>query len=627
MATTKNAYGKSFLLNIIFMVINLTGLVFLAMGYHEDLTDQALLFQILGFSFFIIGLAGISVFSGWIMFSYLARVLVGGLFIVSGLIKANDPLGFSYKLEEYFEDGALAYRVKDLLGWETFSLEFLIQYALELSIIICILEIVLGVLAIIGRKIRLTAWLMLGMMVFFTLLTWHTKECDPEATFRDVDVYSMNEPIAALKISAAEYNEDITILAQDEKTVKIAEIKKPQCVDDCGCFGDAMKGSLGRSLTPNESFWKDLVLLYLVVLIFISQRWIMPNTIRENLIMVSTSTLFIAFFSYVFGWGFPIFFGLTAILLALWILRSGGKLFGNDWGAIFMVTALCSLFTAYVLIYIPLKDYRPYHVGSDLRERMNDGIEGVYENILIYENIQTGELKTMTQDEFMASKIWEDKDTWKHKETITKTIVAARLPSITDQFNPKIDLESVTKVERKLDLVEEYLSSSLVPYIDVIDKTNGNRYPQLLEEFYAEDWDTVRYAFGDTIMRMDESVDELSLRDFILDSERIILVIARSLKDANLSRIQRLIDIHEKAEEHGIPMLMISTASSEDIQAFRETYGLEIPTLLNDETELKAITRSNPTLMVIEKGIVTGKFAFRSTPSWDWLNKNILNIE
>jgi uncharacterized membrane protein YphA (DoxX/SURF4 family) len=37
----------------------------------------------------------------------IARILVGTLFVVSGLIKANDALGFMYKLEEYFEPGAL----------------------------------------------------------------------------------------------------------------------------------------------------------------------------------------------------------------------------------------------------------------------------------------------------------------------------------------------------------------------------------------------------------------------------------------------------------------------------------------------------------------------------------------
>ena len=152
MGEIKNIYGKSFLLNILFMVINLTGLTFLLFGYHESFESSALMLQIIGYFLFIAGLAGITIFQGWIMFSYVARVLVGGLFIVSGLIKANDPLGFSYKLEEYFEDGALAYRIKDMLGWNTFTLEYLIDYALAISVIICVLEIVLGVLAIIGGK-------------------------------------------------------------------------------------------------------------------------------------------------------------------------------------------------------------------------------------------------------------------------------------------------------------------------------------------------------------------------------------------------------------------------------------------------------------------------------------------
>ena len=46
------------------------------------------------------------------------RVLVGALFVVSGLIKINDALGFMYKLEEYFEPGAL-----NLEAWAPYALE------------------------------------------------------------------------------------------------------------------------------------------------------------------------------------------------------------------------------------------------------------------------------------------------------------------------------------------------------------------------------------------------------------------------------------------------------------------------------------------------------------------------
>ena len=56
---------------------------------------------------------------------YLSRIIIGSVFIVSGLIKANDSLGFSYKLEEYFEPGAL-------------GLPFLMDYALPIAIFVSV---------------------------------------------------------------------------------------------------------------------------------------------------------------------------------------------------------------------------------------------------------------------------------------------------------------------------------------------------------------------------------------------------------------------------------------------------------------------------------------------------------
>ena len=51
----------------------------------------------------------------------IARILVGVLFIFSGFIKLNDPVGFSYKLQEYFSEPVL-------------DIPFLIPYALVISI-------------------------------------------------------------------------------------------------------------------------------------------------------------------------------------------------------------------------------------------------------------------------------------------------------------------------------------------------------------------------------------------------------------------------------------------------------------------------------------------------------------
>src|SRR5690606_41789960 len=47
--------------------------------------------------------------------------------------------------------------------------------------------------------------------------------------------------------------------------------------------------SIGRSLTPKESLWKDLILLYLVVWIFLAQRVTQPNSVRQNWIYLPSS--------------------------------------------------------------------------------------------------------------------------------------------------------------------------------------------------------------------------------------------------------------------------------------------------------------------------------------------------
>jgi uncharacterized membrane protein YphA (DoxX/SURF4 family) len=86
----------------------------------------------------------------------IARVLVGVLFIFSGLIKANDPLGLSYKMQEFFE---------------VWNFHWLDNYTLIFSIIMIVFEIVAGVAILLGWRMRLFSWLLLLLIIFFTFLT------------------------------------------------------------------------------------------------------------------------------------------------------------------------------------------------------------------------------------------------------------------------------------------------------------------------------------------------------------------------------------------------------------------------------------------------------------------------
>jgi uncharacterized membrane protein YphA (DoxX/SURF4 family) len=129
--------------------------------------------------------------------------LVGALFVFSGLIKLNDPVGTQIKLEEYFEVFAQDFGA----FFQVFA-----PFALPMAVAMCVLEVVLGVALLVGFRPKLTRWLLLGLIVFFTFLTFYS----------------------------AYYNK----------------------VTDCGCFGDAVK------LTPWQSFGKDVVLTVLITSLF-----------------------------------------------------------------------------------------------------------------------------------------------------------------------------------------------------------------------------------------------------------------------------------------------------------------------------------------------------------------------
>jgi uncharacterized membrane protein YphA (DoxX/SURF4 family) len=89
----------------------------------------------------------------------IARILVGVLFIFSGLVKANDPLGLSYKMQEFFE----------LWGMTKFD-----SWTLLMSVLMNAFEIIAGFALLLGWRIKLFSWLLLLLIIFFTFLTGYT---------------------------------------------------------------------------------------------------------------------------------------------------------------------------------------------------------------------------------------------------------------------------------------------------------------------------------------------------------------------------------------------------------------------------------------------------------------------
>ncbi len=99
------------------------------------------------------------------MVTQIFRVFVGGLFIFSGLVKLNDPMGMAFKLHDYFAPDVL-------------NLTFLNPLALSLAVVIVIVEVVLGAALLLGYKTKWTLGLLLAMILFFTFLTFYSAWFD-----------------------------------------------------------------------------------------------------------------------------------------------------------------------------------------------------------------------------------------------------------------------------------------------------------------------------------------------------------------------------------------------------------------------------------------------------------------
>jgi uncharacterized membrane protein YphA (DoxX/SURF4 family) len=150
----------------------------------------------------------------------------GVWFIFSGFVKAVDPIGTKYKMEQYFGEFETTF-AGSAMKFMSPMFPFLSKYALAVSIFTIILEIVLGVMLIFGIRNRLTAWLFFGLMFFFTVLTgftYLTGYVPQGINFFDFGKWG-------------------------------PYVKTNMRVTDCGCFGDFIL------LEPKTSFYKDLFLM------------------------------------------------------------------------------------------------------------------------------------------------------------------------------------------------------------------------------------------------------------------------------------------------------------------------------------------------------------------------------
>ena len=307
------------------------------------------------------------------------------------------------------------------MSWMGFSTLFL-------SFLLSMFEFLIGVCLFLIVKIKTAAWSTLLFMSFFTLLT--------------------------------------LILA----------IKNP--VSDCGCFGDAL------TLSNWETFWKNIILLILTLVIFYS---------KEK-------------YKSVFN-----FIEQTGILLV---------------SLLFM---FCLQWHSYR--HLPIIDFRPYAIGKNIPTEMSipeGASHDKYEITLKYKNKQTGEIKKFTEENYP----WQDTAQWEYVSTDQKLIQEGYKAPIHDFVIEHPEWGDITQ-----EILEDNGDTFLVLAYD-IRKTRPDEQDKLNElAAYAQDKGYRFYGLSasspEDIRRYTEqypvnyefcSTDEVQLKTMIRSNPGLILL-------------------------------------------------------------------------------------------------------
>lgn len=370
-----------------------------------------------------------------------SKWFVGVLFIFSGLIKANDPIGFGYKLQEYFE----VFHISFLNGWAT-----------GIAVLLCVLEIVFGALLLLGIFRNFVVKGLLATIIFFTFLTFVS---------------------AAFKV-----------------------------VTSCGCFGDAIP------LTPWQSFSKDIVLLLLIVYIYINRELIKPIT--EKLAVQS---------------------GLFA--------------------AVFAASLLFGTFT---YNYLPIIDFLPYKVGSNIPENMKvpEGAP-VDEYLIMYDlkNKKTGETQTMSDKDYMGKEVWKDEN-WEVIGSPSRELVKKG-------YDVKIK-----------DLM-------------ITDASGTDYTKEIVENPYYS-----------------------------------LVIVAYNLNETNENAIAEANALAlNAAEQFNIRTVLLTSNSAQDADQFSKRLKLFMEVFYADAVPLKSMVRANPGVLLLKNGTIVNKWHYHSLPSFDQLTE------
>lgn len=492
----------------------------------------------------------------------------GAWFIFSGWVKAVDPLGTAYKMEQYFAQFESTF-AETWLSFIAPMFPFLTEYQNGFSVFMIILEILLGIALIIGFRPKLTAWVFFIIMFFFTFLTGFTHltgYVPTDANFFDFGSWG--------KFQEAQMR-----------------------VTDCGCFGDFLK------LKPYTSFLKDIGLMIpAFIFILASGSFHRMKTSFSWAVSAGTALVLMLFLLVslgVFDWRFIIpivLFGGGALVLA------GLKEEIGRGASLILGTILLFIYSiSHFSWNLPNVDFRPFKEGENIREAKAAQEEAMANTKIlnyIVTNKESGQTLVVPYEQYLKEFRKYPKEEWELEQEVSE---------------PAIPINKISEFEVAdsdgNDITEDILNQEGYSFMIVAYKIKDTRSTQtkvVQDSVFVAD--TLQTETGkDTIVNVFQGMNAREVSETVY-----------TFQDDYLKKWTSIVaPVAEAGAAEGVRVYGITSPSDPTkLENFRTAAGLSFPMYTADDILLKTIIRSNPGLVLLKDGKILKKWHYKQLPSW-----------
>ncbi len=284
-------------------------------------------------------------------------------------------------------------------------------------------------------------------------------------------------------------------------------LKNP--VTDCGCFGDAL------IITNWQTFWKNIVLLAAAIYAIYGREYLQSKIFKR------------------------------------W-----------EWPAVGVAALLVLSFEMYNLIHLPVIDFRPYKVGTYIPDGMTMPKDAKQEKSIYYypmKNLQTGEVKKITSDEYLQDTLWQN---------------TAKYEIIADKIEGPIVIQ-----KGYLPSIHDFTIEPLEDFTDEFISYDSDIAPQILA-----------------------------------DDRYILLIVAYDLSKTSQKALKKAKKINNVLSAKNIPVFLLTGTSKDDALELKERLKLKFPFANIDPITLKTIVRANPGFVLLKKGIIINKWHYNDVP-------------